>query len=274
MSEFLWHQLERLPGFHRLWCRNGWGSLPTRVHFGVCYPSRYAPYLFGVFRAAEQAAALKLSALSVIEFGVAGGNGLVALERISAEIARYFGIRIDVYGFDSGTGLPPPTDYRDLPHVWQGGAYSMDVERLKARLNGARLVLGDVAHTTAQFATSGEAEPVGFISFDLDYYSSTKAAFQIFQGPPRSRLPRVYLYFDDLARPEVACHNEFVGETLAIREFNESQATQKICKLPLLQWLVGYPERWQEQLYVHHDFSHPDYTRPVTKVSTDALHLR
>ena len=46
---------------------------------------------------------------------------------------------------------------------------------LQARLGNAGLVLGDIAKTGADFLASAPP-PIGFVSFDLDYYSSTVAA--------------------------------------------------------------------------------------------------
>ena len=101
-------------------------------------------YLWGTLCAASLARALGIPRISVIEFGVAGGNGLVALERAAEEAERLSGVGIDVYGFDTGRGLPKPKDYRDLPQLWGEGNYRMDVERLQKRLSRARLLLGPV----------------------------------------------------------------------------------------------------------------------------------
>jgi hypothetical protein len=46
-------------------------------------------YAYGVFHAADLAKRLGVSAISVIEFGVAGGLGLLALENIAASISQY-----------------------------------------------------------------------------------------------------------------------------------------------------------------------------------------
>ena len=78
--------------------------------------------------------------------------------------------------------MPKPVDYRDLPHVWGEGFYVMNEDALRARLKNAKLVLGPVEETVPQTFRSGAVPPVGFVAFDLDYYSSTKAAFQIFEG--------------------------------------------------------------------------------------------
>jgi hypothetical protein len=105
---------------------------------------------------------------------------------------------VEVYGFDTGQGLPAAIpDYRDLRYVWKQGAFRMDVAALKSRLKTAQLVLGNVAETVPAFLQSEHA-PIGFISFDLDYYSATAAAFEIFGGGDHSVLPRVICYFDDV----------------------------------------------------------------------------
>ena len=74
----------------------------------------------------------------------------------------------------------------------------------RPRLSPAtKLVLGNVDETTEQFARPTRS-PIGFIAFDMDYYSSTVQSFRIFAAGPESRLPRVYCYFDDLVWPEEA----------------------------------------------------------------------
>jgi hypothetical protein len=234
----------------------------TRVAFDV---STHAPYAFGVFSAAQLAKSLGLAGISVAEFGVAGGRGLLALERISREISQALGIRIDVFGFDNGGGMPEASDYRDLPYVWAKGFYKMDVEALKSRLTGAQLVIGDVAETIPEWAARTDIAPIGFIAFDLDYYSSTVHALRVFDGPERSRLPRVFCYFDDIMWPTYACHNEFVGELLAIREFNAASVHRKLSPIHLLRHMRLIPAGWNDQIYVMHDFAHPLYCVNITQ---------
>src|SRR6185437_10631366 len=207
-------QLTRLPFFLRLWNRFPFGSLRTRVDYGI-FP--YPHYAYGLFWAAILAAALDIGRISAIEFGVAGGRGLVALERVASEISRETGVAIDVFGFDSGAGMPAPVDYRDLPHIWGPGFYRMDVDKLRGKLSSAELVLGDVRDTTAAWIGQPHA-PVGFVAFDLDYYSATVAALQIFSGTASTHLPRVHCYFDDDTTNDLGCMNPYVGELLAIRE--------------------------------------------------------
>ena len=148
-------------------------SLEERVAFDVFERPHYA---YGVYKAALQAKALGIARISALEFGCAGGNGLVALESISEEVTAALGIQIDVYGFDIGEGLPRPLDFRDLPYAWKAGQFKMDIPKLKSKLAKAELVIGDVADTVGPFSEREELAPIGFASFDLDFYSSTAAA--------------------------------------------------------------------------------------------------
>ncbi len=264
-------KLTRLPGIRSIWLRLGVGSVEQRLEFDIWERPHYA---YGVYRSAVLAKALGHEAVTVIEFGVAGGRGLMNLEQMAAVMSRHVGIRIDVAGFDTGVGLPTPLDYRDVVHVWAQGYFEMDIAALKRRLSPAtKLVLGNVDETAEQFARSTRS-PIGFIAFDMDYYSSTVQSFRIFAAGPESRLPRVYCYFDDLVWPEEACHNDYIGEYLAISEFNQAHPMRKICALANLRWMRAHPARWNDQVYVMHDFEHPSYTTNIkSKTDTGQLSL-
>jgi hypothetical protein len=259
-SDALLRRLASVPLVRNLWTKSRLGKLETRLRFDAVEQPWYA---YGVHASAVLAKKLGLPAISVVEFGVAAGRGLVVLERIAKMVGADVGVDIATFGFDSGGGMPAPVDYRDLPHVWGEGYYPMDREALLARLRRAKLVIGDVAKTVPETLASGAMPPVAFIAFDLDYYSSTKAAFRIFEGPAATRLPRVQCYFDDISWPEFGCLNEYVGELLAIREFNDEHAKMKICPISLLRTQRQRPARWNEQIYVCHDFAHPHYVKNV-----------
>jgi hypothetical protein len=252
-------QLTRLPFFLGLWNRFPIGPLRTRVDHGV-FP--YPHYAYGLFWAATLASRLGTSRISAIEFGVAGGRGLIALERVAAEITAATGVAIDVFGFDSGEGMPAPMDYRDLPHIWGSGFYRMDEARLRGQLSSATLVLGDVRATTAAWI-AGHHAPLGFVAFDLDYYSSTVAALQVLGGPASTHLPRVHCYFDDVTTNDLGCMNPYVGELLAISEFNERSAERKLCRVELLRVHRHRWEKWQDRMFAFHNFAHPQYTQLV-----------
>ncbi len=253
--------LTRIPGVRRVWSRFPVGSASLRTEYDIWDRPNYA---YGIASAAKLARSLGHPAVSAIEFGVAGGNGLVSMERIAAAVGAEYGVTLSVFGFDTGTGMPCPTDYRDLPYVWEAGFYQMEPDRLRSRLRSAELILGDVAETIPRFLGRTELAPIGFIAFDLDYYSSTRQAFRVFDGPSGTRLPRIYCYFDDIIWPEPACHNAWVGELCAIREFNEADDKRKIAKLNGLSWMRRHAARWNEQIYVCHDFHHPVYSRLLT----------
>ena len=265
MKERVLRRLTSVPGMRSLWLGRPIGSVPLRVEYDVWDRPHYA---YGTFQAAQQAKALGLKAISVIEFGVAGGKGLLALESTSKQIAQHFGIQISVYGFDAGEGMPEPSDYRDLPHVWAKGFYKMEQEKLRAALTTAKLVIGPVKQTVPAFLANGLDAPLGFVAFDLDYYTSTKDAFPILDAPQDLRLPRVFCYFDDIVWPESACHNEYVGELLAIREFNEMPGNKKLAPIHYLRHMRAHPAPWNDMIYVMHDFDHPKYNVNLTPAGT------
>lgn len=254
-------QLTRLPYARGLWKRFPVGPLDLRMKWGIL--PEYPAYAYGVYNAAQLAAGLAIPRISVLELGVAGGRGLLALEKIAVEVEQRFGVAIDVVGFDTGNGMPQPVDYRDLQHVWTHGFYRMDVDKLRARLARAELVLGDIAQTAPEWLAGAGAAPIGFVAFDLDYYSSTVKALRLFEGGPATHLPRVHCYFDDIAGPEFACMNDYVGELLAIREFNAAHPKRKICQIRNLRCARKRDEAWYAQIYAFHDFEHPLYTQNV-----------
>jgi len=229
-------------------------------------------YSWGVLHGAHLAAALGVPRVSVLEFGVAGGNGLVSLELIAKDVEAVFGVGIDVYGFDVGTGLPAPVDHRDSPNLFQTAAFPMDVAKLRSRLTKAELILGDVRETVPKFVASGPA-PIAFIAFDLDLWSSTNQALKVFDAPAESLLPRVHSYFDDTLG---MTHSEFAGERLSIQEFNAGHRTRKIAQIPGLKHFVLPSlanQWWVDSFYLAHIFDHELYNRPDGLVKTARMDL-
>jgi hypothetical protein len=216
-------------------------------------------YAYGLYRAACEAKALHIPRISTYEFGVAGGHGLLILERLSKQVSRITGVQIDVFGFDLGKGLPKPKDYRDTPHLWRGGFYKMNVEVLRRRLDkSTQLVLGDVRKTVPRFARKKFA-PIGFVAFDLDYYSSTMAALKLFDAEDGRTLPRVFCYFDDIVGTDEEVFSEYVGELQAIRKFNDTHKLKKIAKIHGLYHKRVIKSTWSDMMYVMHSFRHKLY---------------
>src|ERR1035437_3414473 len=101
------------------------------------------PHLaYGLKAAATEARKLGHKSMTAIEFGVGAGNGLLAMEEHAQVVGQLTGVSIAVVGFDTGSGLPEPVDYRDLPYVWEAGFYKMDVKLLTSRPRSAELLLG------------------------------------------------------------------------------------------------------------------------------------
>ena len=224
--------------------------------------SKKPAYIWGVLQGVALGKVLGLKQVSVIEFGVAGGAGLLALEHIAATVEQLIDIRINVYGFDTGKGLPKPKDYRDCPNIWIGeGQFPMDQEKLRSRLQRASLKLGPVGEMLPDFLKSAPA-PVAFVSVDVDLYSSTMEVFELFNADNDRLLPRVLCYFDDIIG---LTYSDFNGERLAINEFNASHRNRKLSPLYGLKFFVPQKYRtwaWPELFYFMHIHDHPLYNEP------------
>lgn len=232
------------------------GSVEFRLAMQALEKAQYA---FGIRQAIYLASRLGHSRVAVIEFGVGAGGGLKLMEQYAAELGKKYGVEVEVYGFDLGSGLPGSSDYRDLPYAWRSGDYTMDVGGVQRDLKTAKLLLGDVRDTIQNFIQSKPAA-VGFISFDMDYYSSTLQAFRIFEAPDELFLPRVLCYFDDVGSDGRQMHCEYVGELLAIAEFNcQAEKYHKLCHTYVHSPELKFPAPWRHQLWVYHRFSHRDY---------------
>jgi hypothetical protein len=222
-----------------------------RPHYGYC-----------IFQAAKLAQLLNYRRISVLEFGCGGGNGLLNAEMHIREIKKIFPVEIELYGFDLGSGLPRPRDYRDMPYYFQPGLYRMDRQRLEQKLEHAKLVIGDVKVTCKTFFSKFDPAPIGCLLHDLDFYSSTSDALTLLDSEASHLLPRIFMYFDDIIGDDLWLCNEYTGERLAIREFNEKHSSKKLDKLYYLPLL--FPNQWwPHRIYAFHDFEHPKYNEFV-----------
>jgi hypothetical protein len=137
----------------------------------------------------------------------------------------------------------------------------MVVDELRKRLCKARLILGDVKTTLPSFSRD-KPDPIAFISFDLDYYSSTRHALRILEADPALLLPRVHCYFDDITG---YTYSDYNGERLAMAEFNQEHTSRKISPIYSLQHYVH--KRFAQDLWIHkcfmaHLFDHELYSHP------------
>lgn len=235
--------------------KTNFGSWEFRYKIGALTRPNYA-YL--VYQAALLARRLGEPRVSLIEFGVAGGAGLLALERHAEEVEKKFGIQFEIYGFDTGAGLPEPVDHRDLPYCWKPGFFRMDQEALRRRLKRAKLVLGDIRDTIQSFTTDYNPAPIAGVSHDLDFHSSTAAAFQLFDCDPQFLLPRMVVYFDDVIGGDRELYNDFTGQRCAIHEFNSAHDCRKLSPIYYLR-SQGVLTPWHHQMWSFHAFDHPKY---------------
>ncbi len=233
-------------------------SYLQKLEAGVFVRSYYG---YCIYKSAELGVKLGYKRITIIEFGVAGGNGLLTIENHCEEIKKIFDIEFDIYGFDTGIGLPKPKDYKDQPYLWGEGFFKMNLNLLKSKLKQTRLIIGDVKNTTKKFKNKDNS-PIGFISFDLDYYSSTKEALNIFNRNEKYLLPRIQCYFDD-----VGTINS-VGELQAIKEYNKKYKNRT---LSTIYTQVFNRNILGERIFEHHMFDHQKYNYLVKPIKHNKL---
>jgi hypothetical protein len=236
---------------------------------------RYPQYLYGLLCAARTAHSTGEETFTAIEFGVAGGNGLVAMEKHARLVEKLWPVKVNIVGFDMSTGLPPRDEPRDCPFAFGGGAggeFSMNESALRARLQGAELRLGDVSETTSAFAKESFA-PIGFVSNDLDLYTSTRDSLQLFKLDASRYLPRIHMYFDDLTGYPYTTEN---AEWAAINDFNKQSESRKLGLIYGLNHGIGPLYRfapWPEKIFVLELFDHDKFNLPESTTMPD-LSLR
>ncbi len=237
----------------RLFVKHALALLPCSVETRARWDLSARPhYLVGTLFAAQRARVQGIREISVIEFGVAAGNGLLALQAEAEAVERATGVAIRVYGFDAGPGGLPTFcgDYRDHPDMWMPGDYPMDVDALRPKLAPrTTLILGDIRENIERFREEYDPSPIGFLSIDVNLYSSTAAALRALDLCPILRY--VAIYCDDIDL--LQCHR-WAGELLAIEEFNQKHANLKIDRWAGLRNDRPFPERpWIDRMFICHD---------------------
>ncbi|MCI4353631.1 MAG: TylF/MycF family methyltransferase [Thermoplasmata archaeon] len=168
---------------------------------------------------------------SYYEFGVGGGDTLVAFVRAIRDFERTAGRLTDpfhVFAFDSFQGLPAPTSTKDQHsdgrRGWRSGdfAHSLGEVRRKIALQEPDLGRIDLNYVSGFYENSLTAElrgqlqrhPPAIVLIDVDFYSSTRTILDWLGPILRSG---TQFYFDDVwsfrGDPEK-------GELAAIAEFN------------------------------------------------------
>jgi len=215
-------------------------------------------HAYCMWNAAKLAKGLGYNEISVAEFGVAGGVTLLIIERYAIDIEKQLGVRIKVYGFDTGVGMPQTEGAEDLPYWFRPAQYAMDVDGLKGRLTSAELVLGNVRDTVTEFFVNGDRPPLAAIFNDLDYFSSSCDALRILDTPCANFLPRLFLYLDDVVGSANEMYGPTNGELAANDWFNR---THDRIKIHLNQNLLPESHHyWRYQIFYAHLFDHKRYS--------------
>ncbi|MHA7872248.1 MAG: hypothetical protein ACX939_07860 [Hyphococcus sp.] len=229
-------------------------------------------YAYCMLSAAALAKRLGHDRMSAIEFGVAGGNGLKFMCDFAADVKKITGVTVECYGFDTGKGMPPPDGPKDLPYWFREAQYAMDEDALRAKVPDGKLVIGEVKDTIPGFFETHNPAPIGAIFNDVDYWSSTRDSFRLFDAVGARAdnfLPRVFMYFDDIIGWEFEMYGPFNGQLAAISEFNAAQDDVKIHLNQNLMPLLHL--NYRHQIYYAHLFAHPQYNTYLGGADQDAL---
>jgi hypothetical protein len=229
------------------------GGFRAKVAFDLIERRRYAMPLL---KAADYAKAQGVPKIYVLEFGIAAGAGLVNLAWLAERVTAETGVEIGIVGFDAGTGMPPPADYRDYPEEFVAGDFPLpDPAALEKVLpKSVRVIYGPVAETTRSLIDTLDA-PVGFAVMDLAYYSSTIEAMTVLEGPPERYLPMTLVY---LGAIRIDNANPAVGELAAVRDFNARHELRQIHPFTTLRdKRVFRRAAWLEQIHTLHVLDHP-----------------
>lgn len=230
------------------------GSFRARARWDLVVRQHNA---FCILKAADAARGLGLKTVSLVEFGVATGAGLMNMAEIAARATELTGVEFKIYGFDTGKGMPPARDYRDHPDMYERGDFAMDADRLQARLPAnTKLRLGEVRDTVGEFLRElPTSEPLGYVVIDVDYYYSSVDALRIFEGKPEQYLPLTMVYLDDIWCER---HNSACGERLAVAEFIRDHPRRPIERHPFFELTrIFRRARWLAQIYFCHVLDHP-----------------
>ena len=224
-----------------------------------------------IYETSKNAIKLGYNEINIIELGVAGGDGIRTLVKYKKKIEKILKIKINIIGFDTGTGLPETNYKQDLPFFWKKGDYTnQNLDKLEKDFTNVKIYKGNISSTLEEFINQNKKK-IGLIIFDLDLYSSTKLFLN--KIPELSKenllLPRTFCYFDDLFLADY-CLDDTNGEPLAISEFNIKFKEFKLgkyfdhindFKFPLAKG----------QIYTLHDLNNLDYEKYIGIYDSESL---
>ncbi len=190
--------------------------------------------------ATAQSICLGKEGISLVELGVHNGAGLEFIIKVVDYITdppkkikiKKIDMKYRIYGFDTFSGLPPLKGFKDHPEVWSEGQFSSEYtyDEMVTTFSGrAELIKGDVEDTVGEFLVNrlDTDYSLGFISLDLDLYSSTVSGLKILEDKDTTKyIPAITLIVDD--KDFLVTYNPWQGEAAAINEFNAEHNDRKI----------------------------------------------
>src|SRR5262245_1935210 len=109
----------------------------------------------------------------------------------------------------------------------------MDQDRLRRRFQAAKALLGHIEETVPAFMKE-DNPPIAFISFDLDYYSSTMARSRCSNPQITISCGASYAIFGSMVGGIDRALGDFTGQSLAIREFTTAHDNIKVARVEAL----------------------------------------
>ncbi len=207
------------------------------------------------------------SSVTVVEFGVASGRGLLNMIDCAELITAETGVAFRIVGFDSRGRLAVDRQLQGPPgNMGDPGDFCHGRSGHRSRKIGGRaeIIWGNIDQTIDGFTgTLGPQSPLGFIAIDVDIYSASKSALRCLTGDPEKYLPAMSMYFDDV---RFFFANKWCGELAAIEEFNAEHAMRKIDRdrsLPGLRPKAA--AAWYRAMYVGHVLDHPARQSPANR---------
>jgi hypothetical protein len=173
-------------------------------------------------------------------------------------------------GVDCGeSGMPQSNDFRDMVYWFRPGSFQMDETKLRSRLTTGRLIVGNIRDRLPEVLGALQG-PIGFCSFDMDYFTSTAHVLKAFDAAENTRMPRVLIYADDIfGYHDLNIMSEEVGEDYAFIKFNRQHPSKPILAIRGLKYKRPRPAAWNEKMFTLHDFSHSRYNDCINPANSD-----
>ena len=88
---------------------------------------------------------------------MAGGDGIKTLVKYKKKVEKIFKIKINIIGFDTGTGLPDTTYKQDLPFFWKKGDYTnQNLSNLEKEFTNVKIYQGNISSTLDKFINNNK----------------------------------------------------------------------------------------------------------------------